>query len=147
MSKKINSCFLRVSILFCLGSISSPALAATVLSTWSPITTDFNSAANWSPVGSPTTPNYAVFSGVANPSLLPTFAGTVLTSWTSCSSESLLWRQPPGLSNRLKTKIHRKLTAFHPVLVYQKYLRSVTDLTQSLPKVVLLKSGRALTWN
>ena len=71
MSKKINSCFLRVSILFCLGSISSPAVAATVLSTWSPITTDFNSAANWSPAGSPTTTNYAVFSGLANPSLLP----------------------------------------------------------------------------
>ena len=71
MSKKINSCFLRVSILFCLGSISSPALAATVLSTWTPSTTDFNSAANWSPVGSPTTTNYAVFSGVASPSLLP----------------------------------------------------------------------------
>jgi autotransporter-associated beta strand protein len=71
MSKKINSCFLRVSILFCLGSISSPAVAATVLSTWSPSTTDFNSAANWSPAGSPTTTNYAVFSGVANPSLLP----------------------------------------------------------------------------
>ena len=71
MSKKINSCFLRVSILFCLGSISSPAVAATVVSTWTPSTTDFNSAANWSPVGSPTTTNYAVFSGVASPSLLP----------------------------------------------------------------------------
>ena len=71
MSKKINSCFLRVSILFCLGSISSPAVAAIVLTTWTPITTDFNSAANWSPAGAPTTTNYAVFSGVANPSLLP----------------------------------------------------------------------------
>ena len=71
MSKKINSCFLRLSILFCLGSISSPAVAATVLSTWTPGTTDFNSAANWSPAGAPTTTNYAVFSGLANPSLLP----------------------------------------------------------------------------
>jgi len=65
MSKKINSCFLRVSILFCLGSISSSAVAATVLSTWNPTNTDFNNAANWSPAGAPTTTNYAVFSGVA----------------------------------------------------------------------------------
>jgi len=65
MSKKINSCFLRVSILFCLGSISSPAVAATVLSTWNPTNTDFNNANNWSPTGAPTTTNYAVFSGVA----------------------------------------------------------------------------------
>ena len=71
MSKKINSCFLRLSILFCLGSISSPAVAATVLSTWTPITTDFNNAVNWSPAGAPTTTNYAVFSGLANPLLLP----------------------------------------------------------------------------
>jgi len=65
MKKKINSCFLRVSILFCLGSISSSAVAATVVSTWTPSTTDFNNAANWSPAGAPTTTNYAVFSGVA----------------------------------------------------------------------------------
>jgi autotransporter-associated beta strand protein len=71
MSKKINSCFLRVSILFCLGSISSPAVAQNVYTTWTPITTDFNSAANWNPAVAPTTTNYAVFSGVANPSLLP----------------------------------------------------------------------------
>ena len=71
MSKKVNSCFLRVSILFCLGSISSPAVAQNVLTTWTPITTDFNSAANWNPAVAPTTTNYAVFSGVANPSLLP----------------------------------------------------------------------------
>jgi len=56
---------LRVSILFCLGSISSSAVAATVVSTWTPSTTDFNNAANWSPAGAPTTTNYAVFSGVA----------------------------------------------------------------------------------
>jgi autotransporter-associated beta strand protein len=71
MSKKINSCFLRVSILFCLGLISSPAVAAIVLTTWTPITTDFNNANNWSPTGAPTTTNYAVFSGLANPALLP----------------------------------------------------------------------------
>jgi len=71
MSKKINSCFLRVSILFCLGSISSPAVAQNVYTTWTPITTDFNGAANWNPAVAPTTTNYAVFSGVANPSLLP----------------------------------------------------------------------------
>ena len=56
---------MRVSILFCLGSISSSAVAATVVSTWTPSTTDFNNAANWSPAGAPTTTNYAVFSGVA----------------------------------------------------------------------------------
>jgi autotransporter-associated beta strand protein len=71
MSKKINSCFLRVSILFCLGSISSPAVAQNVYTTWTPITTDFNGAANWNPAVAPTTTNYAVFSGVADPSLLP----------------------------------------------------------------------------
>lgn len=54
------------TILICLDSQSN---AATVLSTWTPSTTDFNSAANWSPASSPTTTNYAVFSGA--PTLLP----------------------------------------------------------------------------
>jgi len=46
-------------------------VAQNVYTTWTPITTDFNSAANWNPAVAPTTTNYAVFSGVANPSLLP----------------------------------------------------------------------------
>ena len=71
MSKKINSCFLRVSILFCLGSISSPAVAQNVLSTWTPTNTDFNNAANWSPNGALTTTNVAFFSGPASNSLSP----------------------------------------------------------------------------
>ena len=116
MSKKINSCFLRVSILFCLGSISSPALAATVLSTWTPSTTDFNSAANWSPAGSPTTTNYAVFSGVANPSLLPqltanttiigltfTNAATGYTISTANNSVLTLSSAYSGLTTALQT--------------------------------------------
>jgi autotransporter-associated beta strand protein len=71
MSKKINSCFLRVSILFCLGSISSPAVAQNVLSTWTPTNTDFNNSANWSPNGALTTTNVAFFSGPASNSLSP----------------------------------------------------------------------------
>ena len=71
MSKKINSCFLRVSILFCLGSLSSPAVAQNALSTWTPTNTDFNNAANWSPNGALTTTNVAFFSGPASNSLSP----------------------------------------------------------------------------
>ena len=116
MSKKINSCFLRVSILFCLGSISSPAVAATVVSTWTPSTTDFNSAANWSPVGSPTTTNYAVFSGVASPSLLPqltanttimglTFTNAATGYTISTANNSVLTLSSPysGLTTALQT--------------------------------------------
>jgi autotransporter-associated beta strand protein len=72
MSKKINSCFLRVSILFCLGSISSPAVAQNAaLSTWTPTNTDFNNSANWSPNGALTTTNVAFFSAPASNSLSP----------------------------------------------------------------------------
>ena len=71
MIKNINSCFLRLSILFCLGSISSPAVAQNVLSTWTPTNTDFNNAANWSPNGALTTTNVAFFSAPASNSLSP----------------------------------------------------------------------------
>jgi autotransporter-associated beta strand protein len=116
MSKKINSRFLRVSILFCLGSISSPAVAQNVYTTWTPITTDFNGAANWNPAVAPTTTNYAVFSGVAIPSLLPqltanttilgmnfTNAATGYTISTANNSVLTLSSSYSGLTTALET--------------------------------------------